>query len=65
MVGTAFIAAALAHLGQLDEARRQLAIFRQTRPDWSLTTWSPKLQVLPEAMPPLLLDGLRKAGLPE
>jgi adenylate cyclase len=63
------LAAANARLGQLDEARHELARFLAEFPGWTIekeATWPSGRQ--PKFIEPLLtpyLDDLRKAGLPE
>ena len=59
-----FLAAAYAHLGQLDDAHRELANYLEARPDMTLTSLASILYVT-EEMRDGLLGGLRKAGLPE
>jgi TolB-like protein/Tfp pilus assembly protein PilF len=57
------IAAAYAHKGRLDDAHRELAIFRKAKPDVTIGVLAKK--PMPEEMRHLWLDGLRKLGLPE
>lgn len=57
------LAAAYAHKGQLNDAHRELAIFRKLKPGVTLAVVARK--PMPEEMRNLWLAGLRKAGLPE
>ena len=61
----AVMAAALAHLGQIDEARAEATLAVNEKPDLTLSYLA---EVLPTKKPDgldLYLDGLRQAGLPE
>ena len=68
----AFLAAAYAHLGRLDEARAELAAYLQRRPDARVSTFR-RLSPVPLALTSpkyrqqhaRLDEGLRKAGMPE
>ncbi|QIG46561.1 adenylate/guanylate cyclase domain-containing protein [Nordella sp. HKS 07] len=60
-----FRAAAFAQLGQETEARRELGDFLEARPKASLDSVAKKLGYADKALGDHLLDGLRKAGLPE
>ena len=60
-----FRAAAFAQLGQATEARRELGDFLEARPKASLDSVAKKLGYADKALGDHLLDGLRKAGLPE
>jgi adenylate cyclase len=57
------LAAAYAHKGQLDDAHRELAVFRNAKPGVTLTAMAKK--PMPEELRNIWLAGLRKAGLPE
>jgi adenylate cyclase len=60
----AVLAAALAHLGQMDEARAAVTEALEAKPDLSLTYLEKTLPTKePDGLEPYL-DGLRKAGLP-
>jgi adenylate cyclase len=61
----AVLAAALAHLGQMDEAREALSAALEAKPDLSIAYL---VKTLPTKKPDgldLYLDGLRQAGLPD
>ncbi len=59
------LAAALAHLGQMDEARAAVTEALEAKPDLSLAYLAKTLPTKePDGLDPYL-DGLRKAGLPE
>ncbi len=61
----AVLAAALAHLGQMDEARAAVTEALEAKPDLSLTYLEKTRPTKePDGLDPYL-DGLRKAGLPE
>ena len=60
----AVLAAALAHLGQMDEARAAVTEALEAKPDLSLAYLAKTLPTKePSGLDPYL-DGLRKAGLP-
>jgi adenylate cyclase len=59
-----YVAAALAHLGQVDEARSEIAELLKYQPNSSLAR-SRQSSYRYKWMYDLYLDGLRKAGLPE
>lgn len=61
----AVLAAALANLGRLDEARVELAVARENKPDLSLAYLRTTLPTRPPGDLGPYLDGLAKAGLPE
>ena len=59
------LAAALAHLGQLEEARAAVAAALEAKPDLTLAYLEKTLPTKqPDGLAPYL-DGLRLAGLPE
>jgi len=60
-----FLAAAFAQSGEPADARRELVSFRKARPRASLNSVSQKLGYADKRSCDYLLDGLRKAGLPE
>jgi adenylate cyclase len=57
------LAASHAHKGQMDDARRELANYRAAKPGITLSYVAQRH--MPQELRNLLLDGLRKAGLPE
>jgi adenylate cyclase len=59
------LAAALAHLGRIEEARVVVAQLRALAPDETLTKLAATAAIRFSGRLPLMLDGLRKAGLPE
>jgi tetratricopeptide (TPR) repeat protein len=59
------LVSALGHLGQLDDARTALEEMRGKRPDVSLSFVRTHFPIENDADRESLLDGLRKAGLPE
>jgi adenylate cyclase len=60
-----FLAAALAQSGQLPGAQRELVRFLDAKPNSSLSSVSQLLGYATKSLSDYLLDGLRKAGLPE
>ena len=56
------LAAAYAQAGEVDDARRELANYLLLKPNNSLANIAPKIE---QVLRDHLLDGLRKAGLPE
>ena len=63
-LGTAYhcLAAALAHLGRDAEASKTVAQFLEIEPDFRISEWVARSGQWQAQM---LIDGLRKAGLPE
>jgi TolB-like protein/class 3 adenylate cyclase len=61
----AFFAAAYAHAGRPDDARRELATFLNARPAAKIALVAAAEPYAEPALLNHLLDGLRKAGLPE
>ena len=61
----AFLAPALGHLGQLDEARRVWRELMEINPDYSFADHIARLPFRDPADAEPFADGLRKAGLPE
>lgn len=59
-----FIAASYANMGKMDEARRELDLFLKGRPGTTVGFLAKRLS-MPGEMRQRLLDGIRKAGLPE
>ncbi|RVD56235.1 adenylate cyclase [Mesorhizobium sp. M2D.F.Ca.ET.185.01.1.1] len=60
-----FLAASLAQLGRLDEARTEVALFLVGNPHFSTQRWADTEPFRDEAMLEHFVDGFRKAGLPE
>jgi tetratricopeptide (TPR) repeat protein len=60
-----FLAAALGHLGRIDEARPVIARLRKLVPDETITSYAAWTPMRFSGRLPLLLEGLRRAGLPE
>ena len=61
----AHFAAAYVHAGRPDEARRELSTFLKARPDATIALVAAAEPYADQALLDHLLDGLRKAGLPE
>jgi adenylate cyclase len=61
----AHFAAAYAHAGKMEEARRELTTFLNTRPSATVAAAAAAEPYSEPALLDHLLDGLRKAGLPE
>ena len=61
----AVLAAALAHLDQMDEARAEVAAALEALPDLSLAHLATTLPTKEPGVLDIWLEGLRKAGLPE
>jgi selenocysteine lyase/cysteine desulfurase len=61
----AYFAAAYAYADRPDEARRELAAFLNARPDATIALVAAAEPYAAPALLDHLLDGLRKAGLPE
>ena len=60
-----FLAASLAQLGRLDEARTEVALFLIGNPDFSTRHWAATEPFRDAATLEHFVDGFRKAGLPE
>jgi TolB-like protein len=60
-----FLAASLAQLGQLDEARAEAELFLVGNPDFSIRHWATMEPFRDAALRERFIDGFRKAGLPE
>ena len=58
-----WLASAYAHKGEMENAHRELAIYRKSRPEATLSYLAGKPPMT--ELRQLTLDGLRKAGLPE
>ena len=63
--GPMFLAAAFAQSGQMAEARRELAALLKAKPTTTLRTLVKGLRYADSSMTDHVLQGLRKAGLPE
>lgn len=61
----AFLAATYAHMGNMDEARRELGVFLDAKPTATISAVAAAEPYAELALLDHLLDGLRKAGLPE
>jgi len=59
------LAAALAQLGRLDEARREAEMFMMSSPHFTIHQWVESQQFRDEGACQHFVDGYRKAGLPE
>jgi TolB-like protein/class 3 adenylate cyclase len=59
------LAAALAQLGRLDEARREAKLFLVTNPHFTISHWLRYKAFADEAVQIHFVEGYRKAGLPE
>ncbi|MGO4620965.1 winged helix-turn-helix domain-containing tetratricopeptide repeat protein [Ensifer sp. 2TAB8] len=60
-----FLAASLAQLGRLEEARTEVDLFLVTNPDFTIRHWAATEPFRDDAVLAHFVDGLRKAGLPE
>jgi TolB-like protein/predicted Zn-dependent protease len=61
----AYFAAAYAHAGRMGDARREMATFLNAKPGATVATFVAAEHYAEPALLDHLLDGLRKAGLPE
>jgi TolB-like protein len=59
------LAASLAQLGRLDEARQEADLFMASRPNFTIRHWASSVPFASEAACAHFVDGYRKAGLPE
>jgi tetratricopeptide (TPR) repeat protein len=59
-----FLAASLARMGRLDEARAEAELFLVGNPDFSIRHWAETEPVRDAATLAHFVDGFRKAGLP-
>jgi hypothetical protein len=59
------LAASLAQLGRLDEARHEAAMFMANNPHFTIRNWVESQAFRDEAACQHFVDGYRKAGLPE
>ncbi len=60
-----FLAASLAQLGRMDEARREAEMFLLTSPHFTISHWAQTQPFRDESTRAHFVEGLRKAGLPE
>lgn len=60
-----FLAASLAQLGRLDEARAEAELFLVGNPDFTISHWAATEPFRDAAMLAHFVEGFRKAGLPE
>jgi TolB-like protein/Tfp pilus assembly protein PilF len=58
------LAASLAQLGQLDEARREAELFMASRPNFTIRHWQYSVPFADESASEHFVEGYRKAGLP-
>jgi TolB-like protein len=63
--GCRLLAANFAHLGMLNEARAQAQILMRLHPEFTIARWRDRPPFRDNAIVEHLVDGLRKAGLPE
>ena len=59
------LAASLAQLGRLDEARREGALFMASNPHFSVARWATTQPARDDATLQHFVEGYLKAGLPE
>jgi TolB-like protein len=59
------LAASLAQLGRLEEARREAEMFLVSNPHFRISYWASTQPIRDEATREHFIDGFRKAGLPE
>jgi TolB-like protein len=64
-VSRRILAASLAQLERIDEARREAALFMASNPLFSISHWAETQPFRDEATRAHFLDGYRKAGLPD
>ena len=60
-----FLAASLAQLGKIEEARREAEMFLVSNPHWTISHWAATQPIRDDAIREHFVDGFRKAGLPE
>jgi TolB-like protein/class 3 adenylate cyclase/cytochrome c-type biogenesis protein CcmH/NrfG len=60
-----FLAATLAQLGRLEEARSETQMFLVSNPHWTISHWVATQPLRDEATRAHFVDGYRKAGLPD
>jgi tetratricopeptide (TPR) repeat protein len=61
----AYLAACLAQMGSRDEAQEAMTEFLRWLPNWTVSEWATQEPFKHDADLQHLLEGLRKAGLPE
>jgi TolB-like protein/class 3 adenylate cyclase/Tfp pilus assembly protein PilF len=59
------LAAALAQLGRLEEARQEAELFMMSNPHFTITHWATSQPFGDDALRRHFIDGYRKAGLPD
>jgi TolB-like protein len=60
-----FLAASLAQLGRLEEARREVEMFLVTHPYFTISHWVASQPIRDPSVADHVVEGFRKAGLPE
>ena len=65
LVSRRILAASLAQLGRMEEARQEASWFMASHPDWTIGRWAAAQPFRDEDMREHFVDGYRKAGLPE
>jgi hypothetical protein len=60
-----FLAASLAQLGRIDEARREAKMFMVSYPAFRISYWAATQPFQDQALLERFVEGYRKAGLPE
>ena len=60
-----FLAASLAQLGQLDEARREAELYLVNNPYFTISHWVSSQPIRDEATRDHFVEGFRKASLPD
>jgi adenylate cyclase len=59
------LAASLAQLGQLEEAKEEAEMFLVSNPHWTITHWVATQPIRDEGIREHFATGFRAAGLPE
>lgn len=65
LVSRRILAASLAQLGRMEEARQEASWFMASHPDWTIGRWAAAQPFRDQDMREHFVDGYRKAGLPE
>jgi len=65
LISRRYLAASLAQLGRMDEARREAKLFMATNPEFRISHWASTQPYQDKALLEKIVDGYRKAGLPE
>jgi hypothetical protein len=60
-----FLAASLAQLGQLTEARQEAEMFLVSNPHWTISHWVATQPIRDDGIRERFVAGFRRAGLPE